>query len=249
MIERLSIEGLSGSTVRGVVTATSAMFRYGVQQGVIERNPCRDLERGDRPSGKRLTEPRYIDADQIGALLDRLGPEFRPIAATCAYAALRISEALALKWEHVDLVGGILNVPGTKTEASGANVPMIPLLVDELRAHCDRQAQVGFELIRPGALVFQTASGKAQDRRNTLRALYAAGDVAGLNGVGREPVGLHDLRHSCAGLLLAAGTPMPKVAAILRHSNPRITADVYAGLVESQREGLREDLAAAFTVR
>jgi hypothetical protein len=40
--------------------------------------------------------------------------------------------------------------------------------------------------------------------------------------------------------------PEPKVAAILRHANPRITADVYAGLVESQREALRDDLAAAF---
>lgn len=55
----------------------------------------------------------------------------------------------------------------------------------------------------------------------------------------------HDLRHSCAGLLFAAGVPVPKVAAILRHASPRITLTVYAGLVESQRAELRDDLEAA----
>ena len=48
------------------------------------------------------------------------------------------------------------------------------------------------------------------------------------------------------GLLLAKGTKMPKVAAVLRHSSPRITADVDAGLVETERTALRVDLAAAF---
>ena len=79
-----------------------------------------------------------------------------------------------------------------------------------------------------------------------LRAVYAAGASAGLNPEGVERVGCHDLRHSAAGLLLAAGASMPKVAAILRHSNPRVTADVYAGLVESERAALADDMAAAF---
>ena len=55
----------------------------------------------------------------------------------------------------------------------------------------------------------------------------------------------HDLRHSCAGLLLAAGVPAPNVAAILRHADPRITLMVYAGLVESQRAELKDDLELA----
>ena len=55
----------------------------------------------------------------------------------------------------------------------------------------------------------------------------------------------HDLRHSCAGLLFAAGVSVPKVAAILRHANPRITLTVYAGLVESQRAELKDDLELA----
>jgi integrase len=62
-----------------------------------------------------------------------------------------------------------------------------------------------------------------------------------------KPVAPHDLRHSCAGLLFAAGVPVPKVAAILRHADPRITLSTYAGLVESQRAELRGDPEAALS--
>jgi integrase len=62
-----------------------------------------------------------------------------------------------------------------------------------------------------------------------------------------EKVSPHDLRHSCAGLLLAAGVPAPRVVAILRHADPRVTLMVYAGLVESQRVELRDDLEAALS--
>ncbi|MGZ4417242.1 MAG: tyrosine-type recombinase/integrase [Gaiellaceae bacterium] len=87
--------------------------------------------------------------------------------------------------------------------------------------------------------MFRTASGRPQERNNFGRALRAAGDAAKLNPPGAKKVAPHDLRHSCAGLLLAAGVPAPKVAAILRHADAPVTLTVYAGLVESQRVELR----------
>jgi integrase len=60
---------------------------------------------------------------------------------------------------------------------------------------------------------------------NVLRAVYVAGDAAGLNGDGREPVGVHDLRHSFAAVALAAGLTLPEAAALTRHTNPRVTTD------------------------
>ncbi len=61
----------------------------------------------------------------------------------------------------------------------------------------------------------------------------------------RTPGDRTNLRHSCAGPLLAAGVAAPKVAAVLRHADTRTTLTVYAGLVESQRADLRDDLEAA----
>ena len=79
-----------------------------------------------------------------------------------------------------------------------------------------------------------------------LRAVYAAGDAAGLNGGGREPVGVHDLRHSFVAVALAGGMTLPEAAALARHANPRVTATVYAGLTDAGREQLATKLAAAF---
>ena len=130
MIDRLKNEGASGSSVRGVVTATSAMFRYAVRRGIVATNPVRLLERGDRPSGKRQTEPRYLDREQIDRFLAELGDEYRPIAATLAFAGLRVSEALALRWRDVDLERQPCTCRGTKTAGSDAPVPIIdPLAV------------------------------------------------------------------------------------------------------------------------
>ena len=86
------------------------------------------------------------------------------------------------------------------------------------------------------ALVFTTRRSKPQSRRNALRAVQAAADAAGLNGDGREPVGLHDLRHSFVALALDAGASLAEAAALARHANARVTAQVYAGLTESGRE-------------
>lgn len=243
LIDTLNSEKRSGSYVHGNVTAISALLRFAVRRGVIESHPTRLLERGDRPSAKRRTEPRYLNRSEIDQLLAKLGDEFRPIAATLAFAGLRVSEALDLRWRDVDLNVAMLHVPGTKTSASAQPVPMTNDLVAQLRAHRSRQPTL--DRLGADALVFATSSGKRQHRRNVLRALYAAGKAAALNAPGRKKIGCHDLRHSCAGLLLAARVPAPKVAAILRHANTRTTLTVYAGIVESERAELRSDLEAA----
>jgi integrase len=78
-----------------------------------------------------------------------------------------------------------------------------------------------------------------------LRAVHSAGDAAGLNGGGRQPVGLHDLRHSFVALALEAGVSMPEAAALARHANARVTAQVYAGLSDSGREAASAKLVEA----
>lgn len=93
--------------------------------------------------------------------------------------------------------------------------------------------------------MFQTARGRPQSRRNALRALHTAGDSLGLNGDGREPVGLHDLRHSFVAALLASGGSLAEAAALARHANARVTATVYAGLTEDGRAAAAGKLTAA----
>ena len=132
----------------------------------------------------------------------RRADEFRPVAAACAFAAVRISETLALTWGDVDFTENMIHVRKGKTEASAQSVPMIPELVAEMQAQRRRALAAGFARGAADALVFVTATGNPQHRKNALRAVHAAGDAAGLNPEGAEKVGLHDLRepHSRNGL-------------------------------------------------
>jgi integrase len=233
---------------------------------VLERNVVRDLDRDDRPGAGRLTEPRYLSLDELGSLLVGMSDTFRPISAACAFAGLRASEALGLRWRDVDLKAGMITVSGqlgvdgertqAKTLASVATVPLLPQLATELRAHRQRAAATGLARVHADAYVFVTKTGKPQSVRNALRAVHESGDAAGLNGKvvrraegvdrEREPVGLHDLRHSFVAVALASGLTLPETSALARHANPKITAMAYAGLSDDSRARLADKLATAF---
>jgi integrase len=246
LVDRLGAADLAPSTVTGTLGILSGLLRFGVKGGLLERNPVGDLDRDDRPGAARLTEPRYLSAAELELLLASVTDTFRPAVATCAFAALRISEALGLRWRDVDFAAATIAVTGqlgangervpVKTAASAATLPMLPALARELREHRSRQAGRDLRRVQADALVFTTSRGKPQSRRNALRALHAAGEAAGLNGDGREPVGLHDLRHSFVALALASGVSLAEAAALARHANARVTAQVYAGLTEDGRE-------------
>jgi integrase len=242
LIDQMRLQKRSASTIRGTIAAFSAACRFAVRNGTIPRSPTRDLERGDLPTAKRATEPRYLTVEQVERLLAHLGPEFRPVAAILFYAALRVSEALALTWADIDIEAKVIAVPGTKTKASRDTVPLLPALERELRAHRSSQAAKGLSFLNADALVFQTRTGKSPGRRNALRAVQTAARNAGLNPDGQQPIGLHDLRHSAAGLAFAA-LPLNEVSRLLRHANPRVTSTVYGGLSDDAAASIGEKLA------
>jgi integrase len=63
--------------------------------------------------------------------------------------------------------------------------------------------------------------------RNVLRVLHALLDAAEPTIPRRR---FHDLRHSAASLLVAAGVELVEVSQLLGHSELRVTADLYAHL-------------------
>jgi integrase len=254
IIDRLIGRGLAPGTVTSCLNITSGLFRYALKRRLIAHNPVRDLDRDDRPGAARQTEPRYLDPADAQRLLAELTDTFRPVAAVCVYAGLRISEALGLRWRDLDFKAGTITVDGqlgrdgaridtTKTSASRATVPMLPVVRRELVAHRKRQADYGLARLHADALVFTTARGEPQSRRNALRAVHRAGDAVGLNGEGQQPVGLHDLRHTLVSVAFASSLSAPEVSSLARHANARVTLQVYAGLTDGGLERASKKLA------
>ena len=110
VIANASTRGLAPSTTSSVLSILSGLLRFAVKLGALERNPARDLDRDDRPGVTRLSEPRYLSVEEVESLLSNMSDTFRPVATACAYAGLRVSEALGLVWGDVDLREGTLTI-------------------------------------------------------------------------------------------------------------------------------------------
>ena len=161
LIDILGRKKLAPSTVTSTVNILSGLLRFGTKAGIVERNPVRDLDRDDRPGSARVTEPRYLDVNEVELLLSKLSDTFRPLAAACAFAGLRVSEALGLRWRDIDfktrtlVVAGQLAPDGTlvapKSSASAATVPLLPRLTKELRTRRKRLADRNPQLVAPDA--------------------------------------------------------------------------------------------------
>ena len=178
---------------------------------------------------------------------DRLEALYRVALAL----GLRKGEALGLRWQDADLDGaqlrvrysmqrieGKLQLVETKTKRSRRTISMPVSVVSALRLHRARQLQ---ERLLAGAkwqdssLIFTTTIGTPIDGRNVNRHFNAILKEAGL-----PKKHFHDLRHTCASLLLAQGVHPRVVMEILGHSTIGMTMNTYSHVIPA----LQQDAAA-----
>ena len=122
-------------------------------------------------------------------------------------------------------MGGTVQLGPTKTAGSRRQLRLPLSTVESLRRHRERQVgQVALmgEHWQDLGLVFPTSRGTLLDPANLRRSLRTVTELAGL---GRwHP---HELRHSAASLLSAAGVPLEEVADVLGHTSTRVTSATY----------------------
>jgi integrase len=157
-------------------------------------------------------------------------------------AALRIGEALALRWRDVDLARGTLTVPGGKTDAAARTINLLPVLRDELGSYKTRAVADG------DRLVFGTSTGRARHRSQVrARVLAKAVEMANdqLQKAKVEPIPtpltLHSLRRTYASILFAIGEPPPYVRGPAWAHDAGTDAPIYARVMD-RRDGEPERL-------
>jgi integrase len=153
---------------------------------------------------------------------------------------LRIGELCALRWTDVDLDSGVLTVRHSlrrfldgqgltltepKTKSARRRIPLPPAVVTLLREHKEDQEQQKTVLrgrwVDQG-FVITTLAGSAMDPVHLSKYFQ---DALGRCGVRR--IRFHDMRHTCATLLLESGAELVTIKDLLGHSKIQITADVY----------------------
>ena len=223
----------------------SSALSYAVREDLVPRNVAR-LVMVPTP---RSAELRPLDVDEPRRLLD-VARDDRLFAlwAVALALGLRRGEALGLRWCDLDLGAGLLQVRQTlqraggqlqivppKTERSRRSIPLPPVTVAALREHRVRMAAEALEQgrsLEADGLVFVTSIGTPLEPRNVNRAFSELVERAEL-----RHIRLHDLRHTCATLLLAQGVPPRVVMETLGHSAIAVTMNVYAHVMPAaQRE-------------
>ena len=158
---------------------------------------------------------------------------------------LRQSELLGLSWRDIDLESANVSVRTTlqrvngeyqflepKTARSRRTLAMPEMVVDALRAH--RGRQLG-EMLKAGSkwqqsdLVFTPRDGGPLSDRVVRDRFYRILENAGLR---RQR--FHDLRHSCASLMISQGVQSREVMETLGHSTIVMTLNRYAHIVVVQ---------------
>ncbi|MGZ4839242.1 MAG: tyrosine-type recombinase/integrase [Terriglobales bacterium] len=217
-----SRSGLSWKTVKHLRTVLGTVLGAAEIAGYIDKNPVRTTRLSRRgPTQERAA----IAPEKVRALLDGLPEPSRSLAWLLVLTGMRVGEVLALRWQDVDLDRGMLRVRQTvyeghfdepKTKRSNRSVPLGPKAIEILSGH--KPAQVNLD-----ALVFAARNGSPLSRRNLLnRQLAPTARQLGLKGIN-----WHWLRHANATLHDSIGTPLGTVQALLGHSSPEITREVY----------------------
>jgi integrase len=223
-------------------------LQQAVQWQMLPRNPA-DLVKPPKIERKQM---KVLDTDATAELIEAARPYriFVPILLG-VLCGLRRGEIAALRWRSVDLEAGQLRVVASieqtkqgcrekETKSGSDRVVALPaMLVAELRRHRAEQAeellQLGIRLSDDNYVVAQADGSPLQP--NSLTHAFA--DFLETHGLKR--VRLHDLRHSHATHLLAAGIH-PKVASErLGHSKVGITLDLYSHVLP----GMQAEAAAA----
>lgn len=228
---------LAPATMHVVFAWTRRVFAEAQRQRLIRDNPCEGIELPERV--RREVEPLPLEA--VDALTDAMPEHLRGAVLVAAWSGLRQGEVLGLRKHRLNLIGhrddrghvqpaslyvaeqlqtltGPPRLVAPKTKKSIRRVPIPAVLVDGLAAHL-----AAYPTDAEG-FVFRNLNGNPV-RRNHFGELWRrAVEDAGL------PAGVrfHDLRHTYASLLIAAGESVTVVSKRLGHASAVETLETYA---------------------
>ena len=245
--------GRGRTTVHHAVAMLRNALNHAVRTWRLRYNPAKHSV----PAKPRAAVRVCWSPDQAAAFLrhnagqyaDRLTDLFEVMLGT----DMRRGEILALHWEDVHLMDRKLYVRWTlaavnnneslfgepKTEASRAWVSLSPRVMAALH----RQAAIQMAAHPDGrleGLVFAKPDGvplRPQWVLDQLRKRTAE--------VGLPKIGLHDLRHTAASIMIAEGIPIAVVSKTLRHTTLAITINLYGHLLKDSADEAVKALSSA----
>jgi integrase len=247
--------GLAPRTVLHIHRTLSKALKQAVMDGLIPRNAAAAV----KPPQPRREEIQPLSRDQIRTFLDTVRDDrMEALYVLAVTAGLRQGELLALKWEDVDFEGtnptlevrrSLSETRGrrsfvTSKSGRGRHLRLSWRAVSTLKAHRKRQLE---ERVRKAGLwedhglVFPSEVGTPMSGRNLYRAFKIRVKRASLP----QTLRFHDLRHTCATLLLRQGVNPKFVHELLGHADISLTLNTYSHVLPDMGDAAAGGMDAA----
>ena len=239
------LERVKPNTVIHYHAVIHRALKYAVKTDLIDVNPA---DKVDRPKKNEFTG-NFYSKDEMNALFDAVrGSKIEVAVMLTAFYGLRRSEVVGLKWAAVDFEQNTIEIchtvttvrldgkevlvesNGTKTKSSKRTLPLVPVFRERLLALQEEQKEN------------RKLCGRCYNKKyadyicvdamgNLLKPDYLSNSFQIiLQNYHLRRIRFHDLRHSCASLLLANGVPMKMIQEWLGHSDFSTTANIYSHL-------------------
>lgn len=235
-------------TLRHHYSTLKLIFAYATKLGYIESNPT---DKVDSPKLVRHKVDALTNA-QAKAFIEEI--EKLPLKQYTMYllmltTGIRRGECFGLQWRDIDFESRLLHVERNvtyhskcgvtvgepKTEAGKRIIPLTDKMLKILRAYKESECP-----LEHNAFLFHTQNSAYEPQEPTYLTKHMK---RFMKRIGLPDMSPHDLRHTCASLLLQSGADIKSVQDILGHADASTTLNFY---VRSDVEGMRSSVERAF---
>ncbi len=248
MIQDLARDDVSESNQEKACRTLGTACREAVRLRLIPTNPVRDI-RKPRVAKKQLQVWTQAEASQF---LDAAkGDRLSALYVLALASGLRQGELFALQWADIDFeagtvavtksleeIKGRLTIKPPKTPQARRTVSLPRFAVDALHDHRKQMLAEG----HAGGPVFCDGAGGYLRKSNVHRRSF----VPVLHRAEVPVIRFHDLRHTCATLLLLRGVNAKVVSERLGHASITITLHTYAHVLPSMQQAAADELDELF---
>lgn len=244
------LQAVKPNTVIHYHAVIHAALKYAFKMDMVAQNVAMKVER----PRKNSYQPVFLDGAELEKLFQAIhGTKLELPVLVAAFYGLRRSEVLGLKWDAIDFERGCISIRRTvttvnldgkhidieqdsaKTKSSLRTLPLVGSFKEYFRQVkeaqelnkkiCGSSYDYSFD-----GFVFVDELGKRMHPNYLTTQVPKFAEKHGL-----PRLRFHDLRHSCASLLLANGVPLKQIQEWLGHSDFSTTANIYAHLDYSSK--------------
>ena len=228
---------------------------------LIPVNPAAKVEKPKSPK----YEAKYYDLKQLHTLFECLkGDKYELMYKMTAFYGLRRSELCGMKWNSIDFDKNTLTLNSSVVQTS-VNGKLLLIQKDVMKNASSKRTMPLIPEIKEALLKLKEQQDKNKAYfKNGYNQQYTdyvwvddIGKLVNPNTVtchfksflaqhGLPKIRFHELRHSCASLLIACGVSMKEIQEWLGHSAISTTADIYSHLNYSSKLNVANTLTSVF---